>query len=188
LPFHQIRPGQLVVRQGIGRAEVPMIRGHAWVPIDDNTCMVYNWECSVEASKPLTPEIIARDEAIGGRGPDGEVGEVRRRTRANDWLIDREVQRTRTFTGIEGQNTQDLAVQESMGRIVDRSQEYLGSTDRAITTLRRLLLEAASQVERGEEAPGVEPASHRDARAVDALIPHDARWQDVLERELATAW
>ena len=36
-------------------------------------------------------------------------------------MIDRQVQKTRTFTGIVGTNTQDRAVQESMGRIVDRS-------------------------------------------------------------------
>ncbi|MFI5266521.1 MAG: Rieske 2Fe-2S domain-containing protein [Chloroflexota bacterium] len=188
LPFHQIRPGQLVMRQGVGKAEVPMIRGHAWVPIDDHNTMVYNWECSVEADKPLTPEIIARDEAIGGRGPDGEVGEVRRRTRANNWLIDREVQRTKTFTGIAGQNTQDLAVQESMGPIVDRSQEYLGGTDRAITALRRILLDAVADVASGSAAPGVEPSTHRDARAVDALVPHDAQWQTALQQDLVAAW
>jgi phenylpropionate dioxygenase-like ring-hydroxylating dioxygenase large terminal subunit len=188
LPFHQIRPGQLVVRKGIGKANPQMIRGHAWVPVDNHTTMVYNWECSVEADKPLTPEQIARDEAIGGRGPDGEVGEVRRRTRENDWLIDREVQRTKTFTGIAGQNTQDLAVQESMGPIVDRSQEYLGSTDRAITTLRRILLDATAAVASGADAPGVDPATHHSARAVDAVIPHGARWEEALGQELVASW
>ena len=37
--------------------------------------------------------------------------------RDNDYLIDRELQRTATFTGIKGIGTQDCAVQESMGTI-----------------------------------------------------------------------
>jgi len=36
-------------------------------------------------------------------------------TNANNWLIDRQIQKTETFTGIEGINTQDRAVQEEHG-------------------------------------------------------------------------
>ncbi len=89
----------------------------------------------------FTPEYLENYERILGRGA---TGETRTRTRANDWLIDREMQRNQNFTGIPGTNTQDLAVQESMGRIVDRSREQLGATDRAIITARRLLLEATA--------------------------------------------
>ncbi len=60
-----------------------------------------------------------------------------------DWLIDREMQRTKTFTGIAGQNTQDLAVQESMGPIVDHEWEHLAPSDQMITRTRRRLLMAA---------------------------------------------
>ena len=77
-----------------------------------------------------------------GRGPDGEVGGQRRRTRANDWGIDRELQRMKTFTGIVGINNQDLAVQESMGPIVDRSREHLGTTDKAIVAARIIMAKA----------------------------------------------
>ena len=35
--------------------------------------------------------------------------------RRNEWLIDHEVQRTQTSSGIDGVNAQDRAVQESMG-------------------------------------------------------------------------
>jgi hypothetical protein len=34
--------------------------------------------------------------------------------RDNGWLIDREAQKTDTFTGIDGINAQDVAIQESM--------------------------------------------------------------------------
>ena len=51
---------------------------------------------------------------------------ARRRNRENNYLLDREVQKTETFTGIDGINTQDRAMQESMGRIVDRSRSTSG--------------------------------------------------------------
>ena len=114
--------------------------------MDDENTMIYNWMSAADPDIPLTPEFIARQEAGAGRGPTGEVGEVRRRTRENDWQIDRDAQRTQTYTGISGVNTQDLAVQESMGRIVDRTREHLGSTDKAITAMRRILLDAVKEV------------------------------------------
>jgi hypothetical protein len=48
------------------------------------------------------------------------------------------------WSGITGRGNayEDFAVQESMGAIVDRSQEYLGTCDRVIYRARQLLLEA----------------------------------------------
>ena len=44
-------------------------------------------------------------------------------------LLDREMQRTQSFTGIEGIHVQDQCVTESMGAIVDRSLEHLAPSD-----------------------------------------------------------
>src|SRR5207248_279327 len=54
------------------------------------------------------------------------------KTARNHYLIDRQLQKTQSFTGITGLNIQDRAIQESMGPIVDRSLERLGHTDLAI--------------------------------------------------------
>lgn len=177
LPFHQFRSHQFQGRKGHGRMEIPQIRGHIWVPMDDHYTMVYNWIYACDPDKPFTPGYPEKYEAGAGRGPDGETT-VRHRTRENDWLIDRQAQKTQTFTGITGLNTQDLAVQESMGYIVDRSKEHLGTTDRAIITLRRLLLEATGDVEEGQDPLGVNPESYRHIRAVDTILPREARWQE----------
>src|SRR4029453_8631878 len=91
---------------------------------------------------PLTDE--DRLERRLGNGPlDVDQTTFRsRRNRANDYPLDRQAQKTESFTGIDGINPQDRAIQESMGPIVDRSREHLGPADRAVIQARRLLLEA----------------------------------------------
>jgi hypothetical protein len=166
------------------RAAIPIEKGHMWVPMDDHNTMIYNWMLAVDEDKPLTPEYIAKQETSAGRGPGGETA-ARHRTRQNDWLIDREVQRSKTFTGIEGVNTQDLAVQESMGAIVDRSREHLGTTDQAIITCRRILLDVLRDFERGVDPLGVDPKTYRNVRAADIVIPKDAPWQEIADQSVA---
>ena len=185
LPFHQFRSAQVAYEEGRGsRKSIPQIRGHMWVPMDNENTLIFNWIFAIEEGKPLTQEYIQNYEAGAGRGPAGET-RVRHRTRANDWLIDREVQRTKTYTGIKGVNTQDLAVQESMGAIVDRSREHLGTSDKAIITYRRILLDIVHDFERGIEPLGVDPRTYRNVRSADIVIPKDARWQDIADQSVA---
>lgn len=83
----------------------------------------------------------------GGRGFPPELIPdtfTPRRNQSNDYLIDRELQRTYNYSGIYGINDQDRGVQESMGPICDRRNEHLGTADRAVMTARRNLLEAAA--------------------------------------------
>ena len=75
-----------------------------------------------------------------------------------------------------------------MGPIVDRSAEYLGTTDRAIVTMRRMLLEATHAVERGEMPPGVDPKTHAQIRPYDGIVPPDVTWQDAFSEGLRCKW
>jgi len=187
LPFQQMRGGL----QNISRPnEVPKLDGHLWVPIDDEQTNVYNWAYSADPAKGISPEMQEAYEHSSGRGKEDLIPGtfVLKRNPSNDYLIDRQMQKTRSFTGIEGINTQDFAIQEGMGPIVDRSQEYLGSTDRAITTLRRILLEATQAVERGEPAPGADPKTHRDIRPYDGVVPPGQNWREAFGDNLRCAW
>ena len=181
MPFTQIRPQQL----GRGRdgRDRTMIAGHMWVPIDDGNCMVWNWMYSF-GKEALTEE--DRMERGHGNGPDHveQHGEFRSlRNKRNNWLIDRQIQKTETFTGIEGINTQDRAVQESMGPVVDRSQEHLGPADRAIIAARRLLLQAITTVQDGGDPPGVD-ASYYHARAIEKIFPRSSTWRETVLPEM----
>ena len=178
MPFTQIRPQQFRYR---GR-EQPRAAGHFWVPMDDENCMVWNWMYSW-GDAPFTDE--ERLERASGNGPDHVDPRTFRSkvNRRNGWLIDRQVQKTETFTGIEGINAQDRGVQESMGPIVDRSKEYLGPADRAIIVTRRLLLQAVKTVEDGGDPPGAD-TSYYHARAVERILPKGVGWRDALLSEM----
>jgi hypothetical protein len=139
--------------------------------------MVYNWEQSTTG--PLTDE-DRLERRLGNGPPDVDQATFRSlRNRANDYLLDRRVQKTETFTGIEGINVQDRAVQESMGTIVDRSREHLGPADRAVIQARRLLLHATRTVEAGGTPPGVAP-SYYDLCPAEAVVPRTADWRTLL--------
>jgi phenylpropionate dioxygenase-like ring-hydroxylating dioxygenase large terminal subunit len=171
MPNQQIR-GTFRSPDG-ARAEVPKLDGHVWVPVDDETCLVYNWGCGDDETVPLTPEFVRRLEKFAGRGEDDYIpGTFKlKRNLSNDFLIDRQQQKMHTYTGITGLNTQDMALQEGMGPIVDRSKEFLGSSDRAIVTMRRIMLEAIGAVEQGMAPRGADPALSCDIRAYDDVIP-----------------
>jgi hypothetical protein len=175
LPFHQIRPSS--TERGL-----PADAGHIWVPIDDETTMVYNWTYS-RTDEPLNDE--DRLERGLGNGPI-HVDQTTFRSKAsrqNDYLIDREVQRTESFTGIDGINVQDRAIQESMGRIVDRSKEHLGPADKAIIQMRRLLRQAVKTVEQGDTPAGLGP-SYYPLRAALEVLPRDADWRRILAPDI----
>jgi hypothetical protein len=98
----------------------------------------------------------------------------------NHYLIDREVQRKETFSGIPNSmgRAQDAAMTDSMGAIVDRTEEHLGTTDTAIIRMRRRLVQGAKDL-----LNGIEPyaASHPEVykvRSGGALLPRDVFFTD----------
>jgi hypothetical protein len=93
-----------------------------------------------------------RNTGLGG-------GEQKRTQWAdNDYLIDRADQRSNSYSGIQGIAQQDMAVTESMGRIMDRTHEHLGTSDKAIIRMRRMLIDAARDLEKGIDPPGIDPS------------------------------
>ena len=167
------------------------VYGHLWVPMDDEHTSIYNlrYSRSPQAGE-LTAELQEKFEEATGRGQDNYVeGSFRlKQNLANDFLIDREVQRTQTYTGIAGGNSQDVAIQEGMGPVEDRSREFLGTTDKAIVACRQLLLEAVEELESGIALRGTEPEAARDVRGADLIVPRGVPWQDALKANLAAAW
>ncbi|GAX90375.1 hypothetical protein EFBL_2001 [Effusibacillus lacus] len=191
MPFQQMR-GQMCKWTDGSREEYPTVRGHMWVPIDDYNTYVYNFMYSADPSVPLPHEFVMEQEKYFGRGPDDYIpgsGYRLKRNRTNDYLIDREVQRTKTFTGIEGINTQDMAFQENMdGAIVDRTIERLGTADAAIIAARHLLIEATREVQNGNKPRGVDSQTYNRIRGCDKILPKGVDWKEALKEEMTALY
>ena len=134
--------------------------GQCWVPVDDGSCWIYTY--SWHPDRPLTN--AERAKFRGGFNVHAEVDEsyLPLRNLRNEYLIDRAVQKRDTFTGIVGVSEQDAAIQDSQGRIQDRTREHLGPTDIGIVEFRKLLMGAARALARGE-APRAAAAASRYA-------------------------
>jgi len=157
--------------------------GHAWVPIDDETTMVYN-SVYTRKSAPLSDE-DRLERAIGnGREHVDQTTFRSKANRDNAYLIERAVQKTETFTGIDGINVQDRAIQESMGPICDRSKEHLGPADKGIIQMRRLLREAINTVRAGCTPAGIGP-SYYDLYCALQVLPRNANWRQILAPDIA---
>ena len=179
MPFHV----QFALELGHGETDeenyMPQASGNAWVPMDDENTMFYTWTARF-GNQPINDEDRAWRARIGGRGPGEQTADYRKvRNKDVDWMIDREKQKTETFSGVDGIATQDHAVQESMGPIVDRTGEHLGTTDRAVVVMRSVLLDAVDTVEAGGDPPGAD-ASFYDVFPTERIIAGDADWRTEL--------
>ncbi|MGH9055473.1 MAG: Rieske 2Fe-2S domain-containing protein [Acidimicrobiales bacterium] len=188
MPSQQMRAG-LIDFYG-QPAAMPALSGHVWVPVDDVTTAVFNWSYAPDESRPITDDQWAANEERFGRSPGDFVPGTYwlRRNASNDYLIDREVQRHKTFSGIEGINTQDYAVQEGMGAVCDRTREHVGTTDRAVLAARRLLLEAADRVKEGRMPKGSVPATYREVRASEMIAPEGVLWREAIGEATRATW
>ena len=107
----------------------------------------------------------------------------------NDYLIDREAQRTISYTGIAGVFPQDSAVTVSMGEISDRTLEHLAPSDRMIVITRRRLLEAARALRDHKAVPPLvdDPGISSEIRSGDLIAPEGQPWLEAYDETLRQA-
>jgi phenylpropionate dioxygenase-like ring-hydroxylating dioxygenase large terminal subunit len=152
------------------------LNGHAWVPMDDETCVA--WTMTYHPTAPIPEkhvEMLKNGYGVHATLIPGTFRPVANRT--NDYLIDRELQRSgRHYNGVRGLAIQDASVQESIGVIADRTVENLVSTDNAIILARQRLLKAAKAVQEGGRAPGLDPDDQL-VRSASFVLPVDANFR-----------
>jgi len=162
------------------------------VPVDDHHCFRMSFAYNIEGPMPEFGTWLQPGEGVGpwsrtygqfwfddGLPIDTWLLEQNKR---NHYFMDREKQRTESFTGISGIPTQDRAMTEGMGFICDRTRERLGTTDVAVIAARRGLIDMA----RNLADKGIEPYCATNAaayrlRALDVVTP-DGDLAPVLER------
>jgi phthalate 4,5-dioxygenase oxygenase subunit len=87
------------------------------------------------------------------------------------------------FTGIAGIPTQDMAMWESMGPIVDRSRDHPGASDLAVAQFRRMMVAAAKKFADGGPAIGTEGWSrealiaHVKLASYEGVVPKSVDWR-----------
>jgi nitrite reductase/ring-hydroxylating ferredoxin subunit len=177
MPIHSIR-GRHTDRRG-GDETTPTITGQTFVPIDDLSCWLYSYEISSDPARPLSSTFLAERAAMWGRDDGSRLPGYRlTRNIRNDYLVDRALQRSTSYSGMVGMNVQDIALQEGMGAICDRSKEHLAYSDAIIIAQRRLLFAGIDAVARGESPQALDPAVYRAVRGYDRVLPAGADWRD----------
>ena len=130
---------------------------HWHVPIDDGChwkyTIMYRYKGPID--KEFVGSVFFGDLDEGYRSP---------RNAQNRYNQSRAEMKRATFAGV-GRNfyEQDLMAVESQGRIMDRSNEHLGTTDRAVILMRRQLLKAVDDVADGRDPLFVERDRQADA-------------------------
>jgi len=149
-----------------------------FVPIDDTTTMFYDIFFSQDGS-PIDEAAMRRD-LRAEPGVDLDHRWMRRATEANGWNQDRAAMKRGSWLGIDGFQNQDMACQESMGPIVNRPGEHLGTSDVAIIRLRRRMIDAVNRFVAGEAPLGLDTRiAYETMRSEQLVIPIDQPWQSV---------
>ena len=101
----------------------------------------------------------------------------------NDYRIDRDIQRSESFTGISNIHLQDQAVTESMGAITDRTLEHLSPSDEMIAKTRRRILGAVRAFQKDGRLPVVRDQSGvlQGVRSGSYVSPADVDWMDAYD-------
>ncbi len=167
LPFYTIIPPHLsnTFTDSSGAAYY----GHVYVPIDDEN--TWNWSFTASPHAEYSQE--EWDYQAGKKGYWGPVDDnyLPIHSMDNNYLLDREKQRTESYTGIDGIPNQDAAVQEGMGPIVDRSKEFLVASDKGVIQFRRLMLRLVTELMEGKEPIAASNSELFNVRAVTCVLP-----------------
>jgi hypothetical protein len=98
-----------------------------------------------------------------------------------DFLMDLEAKK-KNFTGIPTVRLQDSAAIWSMGAIMDRTKEHLGTSDSSIIRVRRKLIAAAKALrDHGVVPPGVDNPELYTVRTCNTSLPSDVDWEEALD-------
>ena len=151
----------------------------AAVPMDDENMLGFT--VTWHPDRPLNAGELAEIESWTGVHTEVDARTFKPvRNKDNEYLLDRALQRSRaSYTGIRGIREEDLAVQESMGPIFDRSSEHLASADLAVIATRRRLLEAVRALQQRGSIPyeAQNPEAYR-VRSAAVVLPRDVNWTE----------
>lgn len=145
---------------------------NAFVPRDDESTWHIQW--FFDETQPI--DVAFRIEE-GGHWVDKNF---RKKLNIDNWYQqDRAWMKNGMMSGIKGILTQDHAVCETQGRILDRSKEHLGSSDVAVVAWRRMMIRMARALAEKGEAPAMLTMPAWDqVKAVTVIYPEERTWKE----------
>jgi phthalate 4,5-dioxygenase oxygenase subunit len=151
------------------------------VPRDDESSVFYFLAWGDPAA---TPDTATWRQFLGQQvGVDLDERYRPLRNHENRFWQDRQAMKAGNFTGITGFPNQDVAMWVTMGTIAKRWEERLGASDLAIVEFRRLMVDAAREVQQGKPAIGTNeqriPAS---VCSFQSIIPKTTDWREFAAR------
>ena len=154
------------------------------VPIDDLNTMFYWIAWHPDPEKGISQEDW-RSFCAATVGVDLDRDYRKLRNLSNHYLQDRAAMTRGDWTGIKGIPTQDMAMWESMGPIVDRSRDKPGQSDVAVVQFRRMMVAAAQEFQEGGPAIGTaEPRiPHVKLASYEGVVPKSVDWRTLGPRE-----
>ncbi len=149
-----------------------------FVPVDDERTIFYGIFFSQDGSPVDEAETRRSHHVVPGVDLDRNWYKL---ANEDNWFNqDRDAMKNGSWTGINGFTNQDMACQESMGPIVDRTAEHLGTSDIAIIRMRKRMLEAVRRYQDGRPLIGLDPGLQYDKiRSEQLVVPIDRPWQSV---------
>jgi phthalate 4,5-dioxygenase len=184
LHAYLIHPFILPVNTIVAGGELGPYIWHAFVPVDDEHHMIYY--VHYDPDQPMTP--VVREDVMRyfGHRFDAEyrpLGNLE-----NRHFQDRNLQREGWLTGVDGIAAQDIMINQSCGKLVDRTKEHLGAEDVGVVALRKCLLRAIEAVHAGQDPPRVAAEEYADLDGYVAIVPTDMGWKDVKHGAMPLPW
>src|SRR5262249_23697278 len=141
-------------------------------PIDDTKHLFFWGYYSMRGRKP--PHEIG----LATRAGDVDSYASIRGDRSTRWGQDRALVKAGHFTGFpRSLIEEDLGIQASMGRVVDRTKENLSSSDVAVVQTRRMLLKSLDDLAAGKLPPGSALGDAvRVENPLDTVLPAGTAW------------
>lgn len=171
--YWRITPFMLPCYTIVPRARETNYIWTAAVPIDDLTMFGMTVIWSPDRPVPTSPIV------------DVDANFRAKQNRANEYLIDRELQKTQSFTGIRGVRVQDMAVQEDQrGPLSDRTREHLGASDLGVIATRRMLLKQLKALRKGHAPTQPSRPDVYHLRSLAANAPRSVAWQELMQQHM----
>jgi hypothetical protein len=159
--------------------------GYTFVPITDEQCWIYTYAWNPD--RPIGTDERAKLQS--GHSVVAEIGPdyVPLRNINNNYMIDREEQRFRTFTGIRGVAEQDAMAQEGQGPIADRTREHLAPSDVGVLRFRHTVMNEARALAEGREPSAPWKAESYRLRSGSWVAPATVPFEEVLKQRFGNS-